>query len=346
MKILQVIDKLDLGGAERVFVDLTNILYENKYDVCCLFLIEKGYLSKQLNSNIAYFELNRKNKFSFQKIFECANILKKYDVIHCHMRHVYRYIKLISKIFAINNVIIFHEHSGLINSNSKIPFLFNSYFKPKYYIGVSKSHTEWAINKIRIDKKNVFYLPNTIIWDNCIHEGNKVRQSDFLLIGNIKETKNHIFAVEIAKKLNKSLNIIGYNQSKLYFEELEKKIVQLGADVIIYENIDSVKNQILSSKMGISTSFHESGPLVLIEFLCAGLPFLSYKTGEVSEIVHKYYPEFFIDNFNIDDWSNRIKLILGNNYSPDNLQEIYTIHFSPSVYYTRLTKIYDQVCGS
>ena len=31
IKILQVIDRLDAGGAERVMVDLANILFQNGY---------------------------------------------------------------------------------------------------------------------------------------------------------------------------------------------------------------------------------------------------------------------------------------------------------------------------
>jgi len=346
MKILQVIDKLDLGGAERVFVDMSNLLFENQYHVDCLFFIEKGYLGKQLNSNIRCFELNRKNKFSLQKIIKCAKIIKSYDIIHCHMRHVYRYVKLISFLFSLKNKIVLHEHSGLINSKSKIPFLFKTLLKPDYYIGVSKNQTDWAINKLNVDKKNVYYLPNTIIWDSQSNEKIKVRKSDLLLVGNLKENKNQIFAVEIVNKLNKSLNIIGSNQCETYYKKLKSAINTNNADVIIYENIDTVKDQICSSKMGISTSIHESGPLVLIEYLCAGIPFLAYRTGEVSAIVMNHFPEFFIDTFNIDEWCSRIMLILKNKYSPDDLKDIYNIYFSPKIYFERISNIYFQICGS
>jgi glycosyltransferase involved in cell wall biosynthesis len=346
LKILQVIDKLDLGGAERVFIDMSNLLFEHQYHVDCLFLIEKGYLGKQLNPGIHCFQLNRKNKFSLQKMMACAKIIRSYDIVHCHMRHVYRYIKLVSLIFTLDNKIILHEHSGLIHSKSKSPFLFTSFFKPDYFIGVSRNQTDWAVNILKVIKKSVYYLPNTIFWDSQIAKEIKVRSSDLLLIGNIKENKNQIFAVEIIKKLKKSLNIIGSNQYDPYYLRLTNMINKLKADVIIYEDLDTVKDQICSSKMGISTSIHESGPLVLIEYLYAGIPFLAYKTGEVSAIVAEHFPEFFIDNFNIDEWCSRIMLILEKKYSPDDLKEIYHIHFSPKIYFERLTTIYSQICGS
>ena len=53
-----------------------------------------------------------------------------------------------------------------------------------------------------------------------------------------------------------------------------------------------------------------------------------------------------VDNFNIDDWCSRIMIILKKKYSKVDLKEIYHIHFSPKIYFERLTNIYSQICGS
>ena len=46
MKVLQVIDKLDVGGAERVLVDLSNILDENNIDTTVLCLLKDSSLDE------------------------------------------------------------------------------------------------------------------------------------------------------------------------------------------------------------------------------------------------------------------------------------------------------------
>ena len=62
MKILQVIDTLNVGGAERVFVDICNILNENQVDVSALFILKGGVLQDKIKSGILIYELNRKSR--------------------------------------------------------------------------------------------------------------------------------------------------------------------------------------------------------------------------------------------------------------------------------------------
>src|SRR5690606_40370397 len=94
MKILQIIDKLDIGGAERVFVDMCNILQENNQDVSAMLLLEdRGELLSQLKVPIISF--SRKSKWNIPSMHACSKIVKQYDVIHCHNKHTFRYIKLV-----------------------------------------------------------------------------------------------------------------------------------------------------------------------------------------------------------------------------------------------------------
>ena len=74
MKVLQVIDKLDVGGAERVLVDLSNILDENNIEITVLCLLTKSSLDEKLNKNINKIYLNRLNKLSVFKYVQLYRI--------------------------------------------------------------------------------------------------------------------------------------------------------------------------------------------------------------------------------------------------------------------------------
>ena len=112
MKVLQIIDTLNVGGAERIFVTISNLLEKNKIFINSLFLLNEGVLKIQLNENIKTVELKRDNKWSLLKMYECSKVLKSYDLIHCHFKHVYVYIRLVSFIFNIKTPILFHSHSS------------------------------------------------------------------------------------------------------------------------------------------------------------------------------------------------------------------------------------------
>lgn len=346
VKVLQVIDKLDPGGAERVFLDLSNMLKRNGVNVTCLFLLEKGKLASFLDGNIPSYELKRRNKFNPIIAYKCFLLLSQYDIIHCHMDHVYRYIRLISLFTFRRNKIILHEHSPYITEDTIIPFMFNSLLQPIFFIAVAQAQIPWARKKLGIIADNIFFNPNSVIVGKKLQIQPIIRKSDIVLVGNIKNTKNQVFAVKLAKELGFSLNIIGNNQDENYYRELKETIASIDSDVTIYEGFTDVSYCLSSSRIGLSTSMHESGPLVLIEYLAMGIPFLTYNTGEVAKLVSQYFPEFTIDNFEIEKWSDRVKLILERNYTSKELVEFYEKHFSPDNYYARTIEIYSRVCAS
>ncbi len=346
LKILQVIDKLDPGGAERVFVDMSNILVSKNQHVSCLFLTEKGHLGDQLDSRINCYELNRLNKLSIFKMFQCAQVIKQFDIIHCHMRHVYRYVKLVSRLFLLRQKIILHEHSGSISPDSGVPVFFKTFFKPSFLIGVSQNHLTWARHRLGLSECNVHYLPNIIIKRNDTAPRKDILPSDLVLVGNIKENKNQLFALDIVSNYQWSLNIFGRNQDEAYNRKLNDRIKSSSGNIRIYYDIDDVQNSIKTARIGLSTSVYESGPLVLLEFLSAGMPFVAYKTGEIAEIISAYFPEFFLDSFSVEQWRARIELLLSSTYNKEALTNVFQKLSSSDEYYNKLSEIYSSVCAS
>ena len=98
-KILQVIDFLHVGGAERVCVTLSNLLFKAAHEVAVLILVNDGELANSLDKNIPIIRLKRQHKYSLGTMYKCAKILRDYELIHVHMRHNYRYIQFIKKVF-------------------------------------------------------------------------------------------------------------------------------------------------------------------------------------------------------------------------------------------------------
>ncbi len=329
-----------------MFVDMSNLLNRGHIDVSCLFLLESGLLGSRLDENINRIELRRTNKFSFIKMLQCARILDKYDIIHCHMRHVYRYVRLISILFYTRGKVVLHEHSGFIDRNKKSPFLFKTLLKPEYFIGVFTEQLNWARHRLNIPTERIFLLRNIVLAQEDTTYKRITRISDIVVVGNIKSGKNQVFSVNISNRLSMSLNIIGNNQDNSYFQQIQRLIKKHSADVKIYENIECARNEVSGCKIGMSASLHESGPLVLIEFLAAGLPFIAYRTGEVANIVAMRFPEFFMDNFNEDDWVLRVEQIIGKNYDKDELINFCKEQFSPDKYFNETINIYEKICAS
>ena len=85
-------------------------------------------------------------------------------------------------------------------------------------------------------------------------------------------------------------------------------------------------------------------PLVILEYLSAGLPFLAINRGEVAFEVSTEFSELIIDNYGTEQWIDRIRLIqLGLTQYPKTLPVFFKEKFSTETYYTNLQDIYNRV---
>jgi glycosyltransferase involved in cell wall biosynthesis len=134
------------------------------------------------------------------------------------------------------------------------------------------------------------------------------------------------------------LDIIGNIQDENYHKSLKGVF-----------NIDSsVSNiyDILSDySLGLCTSKSESGPLVVLEYFISGIPFLSLKTGGVSEILYNYIPECFMDDLNFQSWVDRILFLESTNFSipKELIKKVIKKEFDREEYKDRLIKIYEEI---
>lgn len=342
-KILYVIDNLETGGAEQVFVDIAKLM--NGYilfDV--LLILPKGEEVYSLPTAIKKKYLNRINKWSLLSFYKCYKILKKYDIIHVHLRHTFRYIALINKIFFIKRILILHDHHGIIGINKKPPFKGYKFLKPDIYIGVSDELKNWAISTWKIPK----YRTHTFInlpserFLAGISLKSKNHRNGLVIVGNIKPIKNQIFAIEISNLLKLTLTIIGKNQDEIYSEKIKQ--VSIGKSIIWLQEENDVSNILGNYNLGLYCSLSESGPLVILEYLLCGLPFVAYKTGGIAEIINRYFPEFFLNSFDLNEWTKRILELLEKPKIIDSekLKQMLEIEFNPAIYRNRLIELYEQ----
>jgi glycosyltransferase involved in cell wall biosynthesis len=216
--------------------------------------------------------------------------------------------------------------------------------KVDHYLAVNQSVMNWAKQKWSFKGADfLINIPNVDIVNQCEHvEDNnedflKNREIYFVYVSNIKFIKNQTFALEFSQKTGKEIVFIGNNQEDAYYNNL----LQQCNDCII-ENEDNPTRYFDNCKFGVFTSPMETGPLVVLEYFVSGLPFIAYKTGGISEILYKYVPEYFMDDFILDNWIERYKE-LEKDYKriPEELiAKVLKTEFNNEVYANKLMDIY------
>ena len=354
--VLQIIDRLSVGGAERILVNLSNLLSENGHQVTVVTLVEPGILQGELNPQIRCCSLNRKWKWNPVKMYRLVKIAKQHDIIHVHSAPNLRYLYLAAKLFFLRKEIFFQEHYGNV-VREKISWHKKLLYPAVNFIAVSGEQARWALEKMKIPRKRIFLLPGIV--RKLPVTGREAKSPAFkkiLLVSNFLPVKNIGFAVLLAEKLQQSgkfpctLTIAGQPYDRVYFETILQNIrdKQLEKIIRIVPDCNNIQPLLGGYDLALHTSVSESGPLVLLEYLAFGLPFVCFRTGEIATIVQREFPELVMEGFDPEEWLARIEQVLegGDATLSNRLSSHFTQNFSEEITYRRCMEIYERGSSS
>lgn len=338
MRVLHVIDKLNTGGAEKLFVTITQLLASKGMDVAALLFNEDGDLDTQLNTTIKLHILNRQQKFSPAKLYQAHKICSRYDIVHAHLRHVHAYIRLAQWLFRGKYKLLLHDHAAITNG---VPARVKGILKPEYYIGVNTAQTKWAEESIGIDNNNVYLLENTAtVSVNTSVAATRAKRA--MMVANIRQVKNIEMAIALCRRMKWPLDIYGNVIEREYFDELK---TQIGNDdtIRIIQGITDFSDIYHRYGIAIHCSHAETGPLVLIEYLAAGLPFIAYQSGSAADAIAQSLPQLFMNTHEIAEWEQRIPEIVEDEQLSSKMKSLYSSQFNPQAYISKCLDIYQNV---
>jgi glycosyltransferase involved in cell wall biosynthesis len=347
MKIVQVIDQLNVGGAERVLIDLSNLLDENGHDVTVLCLLDKAVIDSHLNKDIPIIYLKRKKKYNPLNLIRLYKILQQFDIVHIHLRQVLRYVSLLFYITQIDKkkVFIFHDHYGRINEDRSISYSLKTALKHcKGYIGVSNQLKVWADSM----KLNL----STFKLSNIVRVSSEIKKTDIsedevklVSVGNFRPQKNYEFLIELMKSspINYKFTIYGQIVDEEYYEKILGLIKKNNCSnkISINTNCNFIQSKLSQYHIGVHCAASETGPLVAIEYMSQQLPFIAYDTGEVAIQVKELFPNFIQRNFDVNTWLHSIENILtSRDKYVIQLNDFYTNNYSEETFLNHCLSIY------
>lgn len=123
MRVLRIINSLDMGGAERSIYENVPIHKLNGLDVDVLVLKDsKNYFQAELTrSDIDVYSLQFKSLYNPLIIFKIVPYLKNYDIIHAHLFPTLYWVGLAKLFSRCNGKFVFTEHA---TDNRRRKYLF------------------------------------------------------------------------------------------------------------------------------------------------------------------------------------------------------------------------------
>lgn len=301
MHILHVIDSLAIGGAERMLVDIANASTEHGYRISVCVTRSRTDIAPELSAEINLLTLNRQRRFELTPMLKFADYIADEHVtaVHAHGRSSFSFCALAKSMRMFSRPIILHDHFGEIELNSAVPMWFSLIGK-KYvdaYVGVYEKLAVWA-ESAGIPRDKISVIGNALDLTRFRPQSrNSLRdQLDIptetnvgLVICGIREEKGIdllINAVALIKDPKPFLIVVaGGVRDAHYMQSCKSEIEALGLEdkIVFLGEYKDAWSLAFEADFAIMPSRSESGPLVLIEFMAAGLPFAAFKVGDISQ---------------------------------------------------------------
>ena len=289
--ILIFIPNLQAGGAEKIAVNLSNILAKENYLVNLMFIKKSNFNLKSLNKKINL--VNLKKKRLFLAFFPIMNFLihnKKNLHIISFLNApnlLFCFLKFFLRLKKIKLTITIHNSMSDSFRNSNLKGKIVIYFLKFFYIYADKiicvsNYVRKDLIKIWKIKKNIFTIYNPAINKKEIDRLSKIKNTlcneyklkkykIILSVGRLTKQKNYPLLLNAFSKITKKINkivliILGTGEQKHELLNLVKSY-KLTKKVLFLNFQKNPFNFIKNSDIVALSSNWEGLPTILIESL-------------------------------------------------------------------------------
>lgn len=295
MRILQLIDSLEAGGAERMAVNYANVLVDALGFSALVVTRKEGALLEQIDSNVTYLFLKKKKQLDFGALWHLRSFVILHSITHVHAHSTSFFIAFLLKLCCPSLKLIWHYHYGNDKGISNKRLLIFKVIIPFFngVVSVNQNLKVWIEDKLKF--KKVIYLPN---FTSKTKEVNKtkllgVEGKRILCLANLRPDKNHFLLLEIADMLKTShpdwtFHLIGKDFDDDYSLEIKNKIkeVALENQVFLYGSRTDINFILKQCDIGILTSVSEGLPVALLEYGTQPLAVVVTAVGELPNIIN------------------------------------------------------------
>ena len=322
MKIAQIIDSLDVGGAERMAVNYANALLDETGFAALIATRSEGDLKSEIQSGVNYHFLRKKSRIDFGATVRLRNFCKSHQITILHAHGSSFFSALLLKLIYFNIKIIWHDHNGDRDSQSKWDnkvLWFSSIFFGGIIV-VNHRIKSWVIRELKC--KNVIYLPNFTLFTNLSVTDTKlhgISGKRILHLANLRHPKNHQMVLDAAISIRKScpdwtFHFVGKDLDDDYSHKLKTFIEANGLHetVYIYGLKTDTANIISQCEIGILSSNYEGLPVSLLEYGIYGKAVVATEVGEIPLIISHGKNGLICPSGNAEKFSEYLSALITN----------------------------------
>lgn len=338
MRILQLIDSLAIGGAERMAVNLANLFLEKDIPNLLVASREAGPLYGLLKDQQVFKTLGKTKTLDQNAFKRLIRLIKEFKPTHLHVHDSSVFWGVALKVFFPNIQLIWHAHYGGFSSSDKrfggkLKFI---QYGINFMIAVNEDLLVWAEKEIPRVTKKVF-IENFPDVAGDFKKSEKLSKT-IICVANLKSPKNHHLLIRAFSEFQKinpdfELLLLGSCPDPIYLKEIQTLISEndLDRSVKIVGEVLDLRPYFELSRFAVLASQAEGLPVSLLELGLAKVPILCTRVGQCQDLLEDGKLGYLV---NSDDLETMVSKLFELTDHPGEASE------KAELFYQKVTKSY------
>jgi glycosyltransferase involved in cell wall biosynthesis len=294
--VMQIVDTLETGGAERVAVNIANHLPRDQYRSFLCTTRRDGPLEEAIEPDVRRLRLERKSTLDVGAIRRLVKFIRANDIRILHPHGASIFIAAAAARFAPDVRVIWHDHFGRCGTEERPAWLYRqACSRVSGVIAVNEMLVEWSRTKLGVPADRVWYVAN------FVEIPSKVRNDPALpgepgrrivCVANFRPQKDHLNLIHAMKKViecvpDAHLLLVGPLLDDPNLRAVRTEIFSLGltTHVSFLGQRTDVPQVLQACDVGVLSSNSEGLPLSLLEYGAAGIAAVSTRVGQCAEVL-------------------------------------------------------------
>ena len=300
MKILQVINSLDYGGAEKLVVEMAILLKKAYFDVEILLIhrSESSHEEKLHEMGVVVNSLDVNNYYNPIVVYELFKYINKYDLIHVHLFPLQYWVAMAKILSFSTTPLVTTEHSTYNRRRNIRGFrlldriIYRAY---KRIISISKETQEDLCQYLK-EKDARFAVINNGIDISAYQQATGYSKEELLhldnsikvitMVGLFRQAKDQDTLIRAIKRLEAKVHLVLVGDG-----ERKDALVNLVKDLRLEERVhflgrrNDVARIMKMSDIVVQSSHWEGFGLSVVEGMAAGKPVVASNVPGLSDVV-------------------------------------------------------------
>lgn len=300
--VMHLADTLDVGGAERMVVNLANALPRDRFAAHVCTTRRLGPLARFLAPDVGLISLDRRRRFDVRALPRLAAYVRTHGIEVLHAHGMSLYTALAVSALVPGRRIVWHVHHGRQAIDGSRGWAYRPVRRwIDETIAVSEGLARWAVARVGLPAAHVHYVPNFVARPHEPFGGAAPQPAPALpgvaaarlaCVANLLPVKDQLTLVRAMRRVvdarpEAHLLLVGGPSDVRYAHTVRDEIAvhRLEEHVTLLGDCADVRGLLAQVDVGVLSSRAEGMPLALLEYGTAGLAVVTTDVGQCGDVV-------------------------------------------------------------